>query len=366
MDDDLYIARLKKVRQLLKSSVVTSFVFTDAADVRYLSGFTGDDSWLVLTRRKAVLITDSRYTAQAHRQCPACKIVQRRGSITSACAEMLNKAKSQMVTGIDAAVSVGLFTSLKKQLTGRLKSISSPAAILREIKDSSEISDVIAAAKIAGDALAKLLPQIRYRMTENHIAGMLDFEIRKAGAVNSFETIVAFGSCAAMAHHSPSNRRLKNNDSILIDFGAVYRGYCSDITRCFAFGKVSKFYADAYKAIYDAQSAAIAEVKDAAEISDVENAAKNVLKAAQLPLYGHGTGHGLGLKVHESPVVSAIAKSRKKARLKAGQVITVEPGVYIEGKFGIRIEDDVLVTPTGARILTKRLAGSDVPIIDGR
>ncbi|MCD4831939.1 MAG: Xaa-Pro peptidase family protein [Anaerohalosphaeraceae bacterium] len=362
MKADLYKNRVKKARKLCRDKTISSLVLTDAADIRYLSGFAGDDSWLVLTPRQCVLVTDSRYTTQAKKQCSACKIVERKGPITKAVAEILNKTSANGTIGIDENVSVRVFAALKKELLSKLKTAGSPLESLREIKDAAEVRAIITAGKIASDVLAKILPQIKYQMTENHIAGLLDFEIRKANSTNSFETIVAFGPNAAMAHHRPSNRKLKKNDSILIDFGAVYNGYCSDITRCFTFGKMSRFYADVYKAVFDAQSAAIAQVKDGAKIADVETAAKDVLKKANLPLYGHSTGHGLGLKVHESPAVAAVVKSR----LKVGQTITIEPGVYIEGRFGIRIEDDILVTPTGAKILTKRLPTSDLLTINTR
>jgi Xaa-Pro aminopeptidase len=181
------------------------------------------------------------------------------------------------------------------------------------------------------------------------LAGRLDFQIRKLGAVNSFETIVAFGPNASRPHHRPGNRKLKKNDCVLIDFGVRYKGYCCDLTRCFAVGKPSAFYKKVYDVVQEAQTAAIKMVKAGVEIRRVDAAAREVIAKQDLPVYGHGTGHGLGLEVHEEPVISADAKGK----LQAGMIFTIEPGVYIPGKLGVRIEDDILVTESGSRILTR-------------
>jgi len=185
-------------------------------------------------------------------------------------------------------------------------------------------------------------------VTESELAGRLDFEIRKLGARNSFDTIVAFGPNASRPHHQPSKRKLKKRDTVLIDVGARYKGYCSDITRSLAAGKPTRLFERAYDAVQQAQTAAIKMMKAGAEIQQVDAAAREVIGKHDLPVYGHGTGHGLGLEVHELPVVS----DKGVGKLKAGQIITIEPGVYIPGKSGVRIEDDVLVTKSGCRILS--------------
>jgi Xaa-Pro aminopeptidase len=176
----------------------------------------------------------------------------------------------------------------------------------------------------------------------------VDFEIRKAGGNNSYETIVAFGPNASRPHHQPTSRKLRKNDTVLIDFGVRLNGYCCDLTRCFPVGKPSRLYEKVYAAVKLAQAAAIRMVKAGVEISQVDTAAKEIIKKANLPVYGHGTGHGLGLEVHETPLVS----SRAKGKLHAGDVITIEPGVYIPGRLGVRIEDDILVANDGCVVLT--------------
>ncbi len=166
---------------------------------------------------------------------------------------------------------------------------------------------------------------------------MLDFQVRKLGATSSFETIVAFGPNASRPHHQPTTKKLKRQDTVLIDFGAKYKGYCSDITRCFAIGRASTFYKKVYDVVEQAQLAAIKMVKAGVEIVRVDAAAREVIRKTDLPVYGHGTGHGFGLEIHELPYL----KPESKGKLKAGQIITIEPGVYIPGKVGVRIEDDI-------------------------
>ena len=162
-----------------------------------------------------------------------------------------------------------------------------------------------------------------------------------------------------MAHHRPTDRKLKKIDTILFDFGAKIDGYCADMTRCFATGRVNNFYAKVYKMVLDAQTAAINILKSGIKAKAADAAAKEIIKAAKLPPYGHGLGHGVGIDVHEQPVVSVISK----ASLQKGNVITVEPAVYLPGKFGIRIEDDVLVTENGCEILTSLLKSDEVPLL---
>ena len=190
--------------------------------------------------------------------------------------------------------------------------------------------------------------KVKAGVSESELAGMVDFEMRRAGAINSFETIAAFGANASRPHHKPTGKKLKKNDTVLIDFGVKYKGYCCDLTRCFPVGKVSRDYKKMYRAVQESQAAAIEMVKAGVEISKVDSVARNVIKKYGFPVYGHGTGHGLGLEVHEGPLVT----TKSKGKFRAGQVITIEPGIYMPGKSGVRIEDDIAVTVKGCKILT--------------
>jgi Xaa-Pro aminopeptidase len=239
---------------------------------------------------------------------------------------------------------------LKKHVKARFRSVADVIETVRSSKDNTEIKTIEASASIAARALKQTLRYIKPGVTESELAGMLDFQIRKLGATNSFPTIVAFGPNASRPHHQPGRRKLKQKDTVLIDFGAKYKGYCSDITRCFVVGKPTGFYRKVYDVVGQAQAAAIKMIKAGVKMKSVDAAAREVIDKNDLPVYGHGTGHGLGLEIHESPFL----KVESKGKLNAGQVITIEPGVYIPGKLGVRIEDDVLITETGCRILTRK------------
>jgi len=271
--------------------------------------------------------------------------------MAEAAAELARKLKSvSRQVGIEKSTSLADFEKLKEKVRGRVKTAADIIEKLRASKDDSEIASIKKAARIAAEALEKTLKYVKPSVTENELAGVLDFEIRKLGAKNSFETIVAFGADASRPHHQPGTRKLKKNDTVLIDFGVRYKNYCCDLTRCFAVGRVSALYRKAYGAAKEAQAAAIKMVKPGVEKEKVDAAARAVIKKYGLPVYGHGTGHGLGLEVHEEPVISG----ESKGKLRAGMVFTIEPAVYIPGKLGVRIEDDVLVTESGCKILSSK------------
>ena len=264
-------------------------------------------------------------------------------------AELIKKLKSVNTIAIERSVSIANFRAIKKSLKRPLKSAPDIIESLRSTKDEDEIKAIKASGRIAAQALKRTIPYIKPKITESELAGILDLQIRKLAAVNSFDTIVAFGPNASRPHHQPGCTTLRKNDTILIDFGAKYKGYCSDLTRCFAIGKVTAFYKKAYDATMQAQAAAIKMIKAGVEIAKVDAVARAAIVACDLPVYGHSTGHGLGLEVHEAPIVAR----NSKAKLHQAMVITIEPGIYIPGKLGIRIEDDILVTKTGCEILTQ-------------
>jgi Xaa-Pro aminopeptidase len=322
---------------------------TKPANVTYTTGFLGDDSWAVVTRSRVYLLTDSRYTEQAQAECPTCKIVDRAGPMAEAVAKLVAKLKSVRTVTIEQSTSLAEFEQLKRAVKARLRTAANLIEATRIVKDESEIAAIKSAASIAAKSLRQTLSYIRPGVSESELAGMLDFQIRKLGARNSFETIVAFGANGSRPHHQPSTKKLKKKDTVLIDFGAKYRGYCSDITRCFAVGAPTAFFRKVFDVVEQAQAAAIGKVRAGARLADIDAAARDTIAKTDLPVYGHGTGHGFGLEIHESPFL----KAGGKGKLEAGQVLTIEPGIYIPGKLGVRIEDDVLVTESGRRILTR-------------
>ena len=348
MKPEIIKKRVRAIRRTLNKKKITSLLLTTPANVTYTTGFLGEDSWALITNRGIWLLTDSRYTEQAQKQCPHSKIIERTGPIAQAAGQLVKKLKTIKTVTVENSASLAAFEALKKNLNKRIKTSENIIEELRSIKDQSEISAIKKAAQIAAAALKKTIRHIKPGITENELAGTLDFQIRKLAAVNSFPTIVAFGPNASLPHYQPASRKLKKNDTILIDFGVRYKGYCSDITRCFAVGRPTAFYKKLYNAAEQAQAAALKMIKAGAEIKKVDAAARSVIAEHDLPIYGHGTGHGLGLQIHEAPTLAA----NIKGKLKAGNVITIEPGVYIPGKAGVRIEDDILVTKTGYKILT--------------
>lgn len=357
MDAGIIKRRIKAIRYQLKKKRIKSLLVTKPANVTYITGFLGDDSWALFTKGRVYLLTDSRYTEQAQSQCRSCRLIQRRGPMVEAAAKLLKKLKpvpsvaegSVQTVAVEKSVSLAAFEALKKHIKIRLKTVAGFIESARSIKDKSEVAAIGAASQIAAQALRQTFAHIKPGITENELAGRLDFQIRKAAATNSFETIVAFGPNASRPHHQPTRRKLKKNDTVLIDFGVRFKGYCCDITRCFIIGRPSRFYKKVYNAVQEAQTAALKMISPGVAAKKVDAAAREVIRKSGLPVYGHGTGHGLGLEIHEEPVISPLSK----AKLQPGMIFTIEPAVYIPGKLGVRIEDDILVTKTGCRILTR-------------
>ena len=350
MNKDVIKKRIKAIRLELNKKKIKCLIVTKPANVTYTTGFMGEDSWAAITKGNVHLLTDSRYTEQAQSECPYCTIMERSKSLFELVAKLVKKSKSVRTVTVEKSTSLADFEALKRHVKARFRPVANVIETVRSNKDNTEIKTIEASASIAMRGLRQTLPHIKPGITESELAGMLDFQIRKLGATNSFPTIVAFGPNASRPHHQPSKRKLKQKDTILLDFGAKYKGYCSDITRCFAIGWPSTFYKKVFAVVEQAQAAAIKMIKAGVKINRVDAAAREVIDKSDLPVYGHGTGHGLGLEIHESPFL----KVESKGTFKAGQVITIEPGIYIPGKLGVRIEDDVLVTETGHRILTRK------------
>jgi len=356
MNHKVIARRIRAIRRELDKKKIRFLLVTKPANVTYTTGFLGEDSWAAIAGGRVYLLTDSRYTEQAQKECPSCKIIDRAGPMAGAVARLVKKLKSIRTVAVEDSVSMADFEQLKKTVKARFKTAVGIIENVRSVKDQSEIATIRSAAAISAKALAQTLPYIKSGVTESELAGMLDFQIRKLGARNSFETIVAFGPNGSRPHHQPGKRKLKKKDAVLIDFGASCCGYCSDITRCFVIGGMTPFYKKVYDVVEQAQAAAIKTIKPGVQITEVDAAARKVIEKAGLPVYGHGTGHGFGLQIHEDPFL----KPDGKGILKAGQVITIEPGIYIPGRLGIRIEDDILVTKTGYKILTHKCPHSPV------
>ena len=350
MNKKIIANRIKAIRRQLDKKRINCLILTKPANVTYVTGFLGEDSWAAIVKGRVYLLTDSRYTEQAQQECPRCKIVERTGLMAEAVAKLLKRLKSVRTVTIEESTSLADFEQLKKAVKARFKTAANSIEPIRSIKDESELATIKTAASISTRALRQTLPYIKPGVTESELAGMLDFQIRKLGARNSFETIVAFGPNGSRPHHQPGTKKLKKKDAVLIDFGAKYKGYCSDITRCFVIGGMTALYRRVYDVVEQAQAATIQAIRPGVEITELDAIPRQVIKESGLPVYAHGSGHGFGLFIHETPFL----KPDGKGKLQPGQVLTIEPGIYMPGKLGIRIEDDILVTETGHKILTRQ------------
>ena len=358
-----YTRRAKAVRVGCKERRVDGLIVTGLENVRYLTGFSGHDSWALVLPRSVVLITDSRYTEQAQGECVNCRIVERKGGLAKEAEKILSKLKGITTLGVEDSCSVALLKGISKMLSAKVKPASKIVEAVRVVKTEGEIKLIRKASRIAFDAMDWALEQLKVGMTERQLAALYEYKLSDLGAKVGFETIVAFGPNGSRNHHQPVGRKLKKIDTILLDFGANYQGYTSDVTRCFAVGKVTPFLRKVFETVAKSKQQAMATIKADVKACVVDGAARRVIAQTDFPVFGHGTGHGIGLEVHEAPVLSGM---NKKTVLKSGYVVTVEPGIYLPGKLGIRLEDDVLVTEQGAKVLSrdKRFdIGPDVPVL---
>jgi Xaa-Pro aminopeptidase len=345
-------SRLKRLRHTLESAGADSFVETHLPNIYYLCGFSGDSAALLVDSATATLFTDGRFTIQAKEETRGIRIHIHKGPLLEAVGEYLRGRKRQKVAIPPSRLTLAGWKVLRKAAGGNLKWVAVDGLVesLRAVKDASEIERIREAARLGSQVMEETIRLIRPGVTEIEIASEIAYRMRRKGASGeSFEAIVAAGPRSALPHARPTARRIGKNELVVLDLGAILRRYCSDLTRTVHVGKASARVRQWYQAVLDAQAAAKHAVKSGVTCGAIDAAARNVLQRKGLGRYFvHSTGHGIGLEIHEDP---RIARDQKKI-LETGNVVTLEPGVYVEGVGGIRIEDDVLVTPRGAEILT--------------
>jgi Xaa-Pro aminopeptidase len=339
----------------MKRSGLDALLITHLPDVRYLCGFTGSNAALVLTGDKSVLFTDGRYTQQAKEEAGGTKVViEKKPAVTAACEWVA--ASGVPSCGFDASITtVAALEGMRKVIPAKVRrrlfvASDAPVATLRQVKDADEIQKLRQAAKLGSSLFDGMLEYLRPGLTEIDVAATLEYRARQAGAeAMSFETIVASGPRSAMPHGRASTAKLPRRGFVTLDFGVVLDGYMSDMTRTVHLGKAQPEERDVYDAVLEAQEAAVAAVAPGVSAGEIDEAARSVLRRAGLERwFTHSTGHGVGLEIHELPRLAA----KQMQKLQPGMVITIEPGVYMPGKFGLRIEDMVLVTSEGHEILT--------------
>jgi Xaa-Pro aminopeptidase len=347
---DARAGRRQRLRQALLELRCDAAVIAHLPNVRYLTGFTGSNGILFLSGQQAILFTDPRYDLQAHEECD-CRVRIVRGSTWEAVWK--HAARRRGALAVEAEhVSHDVWEQAAQRL-GRgvkLKPLGGAVERLRRVKSAEEADAVRASAKLCSAAFLQAARRFRAGMTETDAAAEIEFRMRKLGAQGAaFETIVAAGPRAALPHARPGVARIEPGQPVLVDMGANLGGYMSDMTRMVHMGAPPKEFLVLYSAVLEAQQAALGEVKAGAPARRVDAAARRVLRAHGLDRhFTHSTGHGVGLEIHESPRLGA----KSEDTLEAGMVVTVEPGVYLPGKAGVRIEDTVLVTESGAEILT--------------
>ena len=348
-----HVKRRRAVQHELEQRKLACLLVTHPANWFYLTGFTGESGALVVSRDGATLLTDGRFTIQAKQETNGVHIELQKGTLFTALGELL-KRKGWNRTGYDPSqLTVAQLAAIQKAAGSRWKGIdaSGLVAALRMRKDAQELSVMRRAAILAGEALESVLPMLKPGVRESEVAAEIEYQMRKRGATGaSFETIVASGPRGALPHARPTAKKLRKNELVVLDLGAILGHYCSDMTRTVFLGRASRKVRGWYSAVLEAQQAAIAKVEAGVTCGEVDAAAREVLKKHDLEaFFVHSTGHGLGLEVHEEP---RIARGQE-TRLQAGNVITIEPGVYVEGAGGIRIEDDVVVHAGRSEVLTR-------------
>ncbi len=351
-----------------------ALLITNLTNVRYVTGFSGTAGAAVLMPDRCVLVVDFRYASSArevvsHRPDDAVELVVADRTYDETLVELLRESQASQIGIEGASMTVSRFQALSASLatapatgaTGRTTTLVPTDRVVerrRAVKDAGEIATLREAARRLSQVARAVPVFIRADRPETDIAAEIDASIRAAGFERpAFDTIVASGPNSARPHARPGSRRLAPGDGVVLDFGGVYDGYCVDLTRTLYVGTPAPALRRLAGAVREAHAAAIAAVRPGVRPSEIDRAARDVLAGHGLgAAFGHGTGHGLGLDVHENPRISKLPGALPDEPVVPGMVFTIEPGAYLEGLGGVRIEDDVLVTEDGCEVLT------DVPI----
>ena len=362
--------RADAVRRTLPEAGLDAVLVTHPPNLRYLTGFDGSMGALLLTMSAGTLIVDGRYITVSRERVAASSELGWLGvalaprSLEEAIAEAISGEQVRAI-GVEAAVmTLSRFDRLTALLGAKpggrppaIRLVPSERVVERSriVKDPGEIDTLRRAAELLSDAAARALTVVAPGRTELDIAADIDALLRSVGFSRpAFETIVASGPNSALPHARPGPRRLSPGDSVVLDFGGVHDGYCVDLTRTVQLAPATTDFLEAFEAVRAAQTAAIAAVRPGVKASQVDAAARQTLASRGLAdAFVHGTGHGLGLEVHEEPRITKVGSSATDEVLQPGMVFTIEPGAYLAGAFGIRIEDDVVVTSEGCEVLTR-------------
>ena len=347
-------SRQTNLRKLLKSSDAQAILVTNIVNVGYLSGFTGSAGYLLVTDKKFILMSDARYTSQIQEECPGIETEIRTADSTmlDSVAKVARSLKINSMAVEAGSLTKATYDQIQQMLTTvNLVDTSGWIAGLRSIKDKSEIETIRKSIAVNQRAFQVIRSQLTAEQTELQIAHNLEHQMRAFGAkCCSFDPIVGVGPRGALPHGKPSDKNIGESDFVLIDWGAQVDRYASDLTRVLVTSrKIPTKLRKIYNTVLKAQVAAIKKIRPGVTVKAVDAAARKVIENAGFgKQFGHGTGHSFGLEIHETPFMSPI----HEGKLEANMVVTVEPGIYIEGWGGVRIEDDILVTRDGHEVLS--------------
>ncbi len=348
-----FAVRRKKLCSLFHQAKVDALLVTNFKNVTYLTGFTGDDSYLLATLDGEILITDPRYTTQLEEECPGLPLEIRAPGVKmlSAVTKSIGAKRIERLGIEGTSATVSFQQSLAKAMP-KLQIVATENLVerLRLIKDKSEIEATRIACQQARRAYDVVRTSLTPNMTELEVAAELEYQARRFGAkALSFPAIVAVGDRAALPHATPTKRKLSHSDFTLVDWGANSGLYMSDLTRIIVTGRISPKLTKIYGVVLKAQLAAIEAIRPGRSCEEIDRVARRIITRAGFgKSFGHGLGHGTGLDIHEAPRLAV----GQKTKLRPGMIVTVEPGIYVPGWGGVRIEDDVLVTRTGHEVLT--------------
>jgi Xaa-Pro aminopeptidase len=348
-----YRSRTADLCRALRAGKLDALLVTSRANRHYLTGFTGEAGVLIVEPGRTSLVTDGRFTVEAEQELQGVSVVLQNDGLYATCGRLLRQRKLQRVGFASDQLTVAQLEVLRKA-TGhgvRFEKTCGLVEALRARKSPSELACMRRAADLADQVVAQAIRLLKPGVTETEVAAEIEYQMRQRGASGpAFETIVAFGDRSALPHARPTSKRLRKNELVVLDLGAILDQYCSDITRTVYVGKAPARVRLWYRAVREAQAAALQSVAAGRSCGEVDAAARGVLAAHRLDQYFvHSTGHGLGLEVHEDP---RLAKGQK-TQLASGNVVTIEPGVYVAGVGGIRLEDDVAVHEGGREVLTR-------------
>ncbi len=345
--------RVRTMQKRLRSTDASALLVTNPRDIRYLTGFIGDDSWALIPMRggKVYILSDFRFQEQIQNEAPHAVAVMRKKGLAQELATLADRIKAKKIAIQPDSTTLSMRKTLAKHLGAkRLVAVDDGLLMQRAVKDAGEVKAIRKALSIQQQAFRETCDFIKPGLSEYEVAAFLEYRMRALGADGvSFPSIVATDANASLPHAVPGKKKIKAGGIVLIDWGAKWGGYCSDLTRVVAVGKMKPKMREIYQIVLDAQMAAIEAIRPGKRLGDIDAIARRVIdKAGYGERFGHSLGHGIGLDIHEQPVLAGKAKGE----LEPGHVVTVEPGIYLPGVGGVRIEDDVLVTPKGHKVLS--------------